>query len=81
MKVMFSYARESVKFVEWLDGKLQRNNIKAWLDTRDIAGGAKWREEIYDAIKETDVVILCLSIGEPIGYVNSIGFIAMITTT
>lgn len=49
--------------VRALYARLQSDNIRPWLDERDILPGRDWDSEIRTAIRTSDVVLVCLSQG------------------
>ena len=59
-------------YVRRLAGRLRRDEIRTWLDERDIAPGREWEPAIRAAVRAADVVIVCLSRGSTnqAGYVQ-----------
>jgi hypothetical protein len=41
--------------------RLQLDNFEVWLDEVDILPGKRWRDEIFRALRESDVILVCLS--------------------
>lgn len=44
-----------------LHTKLQGDGLQPWLDEIDLAPGVEWRHEINKAVRQADVVLVCLS--------------------
>ena len=49
-KVFVSYARDESKKIYRILAKLEAQDIKFWVDTRDIGNGKNWTKEISKAI-------------------------------
>ena len=41
--------------------QLVKDGFDAWLDKEKLIPGQKWQDEIPNAVKKSDVVIVCLS--------------------
>jgi hypothetical protein len=61
MKIFLSYAREDQDRVLDLYRKLKEDGYDAWIDGDKLLPGQDWDLEIKNAIKSSDVVILCLT--------------------
>ena len=46
-----------------LHARLRKDGFRPWLDEEDILGGTRWEDAIEDAVRDADVVIVCLSPG------------------
>jgi Tol biopolymer transport system component len=60
-QVFISYSRKDLVFVERLVEDLKKANLDVWYDLSGLEGGARWRKEIQDAIKNSQYVIVVLS--------------------
>ena len=60
-QVFISYSRRELAFVEQLAADLQAAGLEVWYDLSGLEGGARWRVEIEEAIRESQYVILVLS--------------------
>jgi len=61
LRVFLCHASEDKSDVCELYNQLQARWIDPWLDEEKILPGQDWRQEITKAIRNTDVVIICLS--------------------
>ena len=61
LKVFLCHASSDKDAVRILHQRLIDDGIDAWLDDRKLLPGQKWRMEISKAVKNADVVIICLS--------------------
>jgi len=61
LKVFLSYASEDAATVRKLYDFLRQNKVSAWLDREDILPGKEWESEIHKAVRESHVVVVCLS--------------------
>ncbi len=59
--VFISYSRLDKEFVDQVIRRLQERRISAWIDRRDIRGGADWQVKIRDAIVNSKAFVLILS--------------------
>ena len=59
--VFLCYSSADKAAVRVLYKRLQREGIKPWLDKEDLLGGQDWDYEISKILRESDVVIACLS--------------------
>lgn len=61
LKVFLCHARGDRTEVEDLYHRLDNQGVQPWLDKRDIYAGEEWEIAIRNAIRDTDVVLVCLS--------------------
>lgn len=61
LKVFLCHASDDKLKVRRLYKKLKENGIDPWLDEKDLVAGQDWQFEIKQAVKTTDVVLVCLS--------------------
>lgn len=47
--------------VRRLHSKLKASGIRPWLDEEDLVPGTRWEPAIQKAVKESDIVLVCLS--------------------
>lgn len=59
--VFISYLREDKERVLLLDGELRRKNVSVFIDQSNLPIGARWREEIAEAIRGAGFVLACFS--------------------
>src|SRR5437588_13103710 len=71
LRVFLCHASEDKSTVEQLNQRLKKCNIDSWLDKEQILGGQEWQYQIRMAVRDADVVIVCLS-GMAI---NKVGFV------
>jgi formylglycine-generating enzyme required for sulfatase activity len=60
-QVFISYSRKDISFVDKLVADLQKAGLDVWYDVSHIAGGARWRSEIENALRNSQYVIVVLS--------------------
>jgi tetratricopeptide (TPR) repeat protein len=58
--VFISYAREDARFANRLADDLERLQIPIWIDRR-IQPGSRWDQEVQEAIKRANVMVVVLS--------------------
>jgi len=63
LRVFLCHSSGDKPFVRNLYQHLLGDGIKPWLDEVDLPPGCDWELEISNAIRETDLVIVCLSTG------------------
>ena len=51
--------------------RLKANNVTPWLDEEDLLPGQNWEQEIRKAVRDADIVIVCLSCDS----INKTGFV------
>ncbi len=61
LKVFLCHASDDKPTVHKLYSRLLNDGIDAWLDTEKLLPGQNWKVEIPKAVKNSDVVIVCLS--------------------
>ncbi len=61
LKVFLCHARADSAIVGALYNYLLRNGMDVWLDNEELEAGQDWEYEIRNAIRSSDVVIICLS--------------------
>ncbi len=71
LMVFLCHSSGDKPFVRDLYKRLLNDGINPWLDEVELPVGCEWELEISKAVRETDLVIVCLSIGA----VNEAGFI------
>lgn len=60
-RIFLAYAREDKDKVEDLNAKLTEAGFSPWFDLKEILPGQNWQESIIKAIRNSDVVLACLS--------------------
>jgi hypothetical protein len=61
LRVFLSYASENVEIVRELYSRLRASGVDPWFDKEDLLGGTNWKLEIEKAVRDADVVLVCLS--------------------
>jgi hypothetical protein len=61
VQVFLSYTRADARTVDVVVPVLERHGIKVWRDIVGIAGGAKWRDSLVNALAKSSVVLLLMS--------------------
>jgi len=61
LKVFLCHAKEDKDSIRQLHSKLVDSGFKPWLDEVDLIPGEDWDSAIQDAVKSSDVVLVCLS--------------------
>lgn len=62
LKVFLSYASQDKLLVRELSRRLLGENwIDTWQDEKNLLPGQDWRNNIFDAVETSDIVIICLS--------------------
>jgi hypothetical protein len=59
--VFFSYAREDSKVVDMIARDLRRAGVNSWLDRDNLRPGEPWMEQISNAIKQADYMLIFYS--------------------
>ncbi|MFC8343541.1 TIR domain-containing protein [Streptomyces sp. NPDC057280] len=59
--VFLSYSRRDLAYVEQLEERLAERKVTAWIDLSDIPVSARWREEVADGIRRSDVFFCVVS--------------------
>lgn len=69
LRVFLCHSVDDKAAVRQLYHRLNSNQVDVWLDTEKLLPGQDWSFEIVNAIKESDIVIVCLSkVFNQIGY-------------
>lgn len=58
MNVFVSYSSESRHWIDLLKSSLAPYDINVWSDVDELAAGLNWSEQIYEAIKKSEAVII-----------------------
>ncbi|HXF84844.1 MAG TPA: SUMF1/EgtB/PvdO family nonheme iron enzyme [Anaerolineales bacterium] len=61
LKVFLCHAHADRDAVRTLYARLRREGVDVWLDKEKLLPGADWEYEIRKAVREADVVVVCLS--------------------
>jgi hypothetical protein len=61
IKVFLSYAHADGRLVRAFHKRLIADGVDSWLDKEKIIPGQDWEREIRKAVREADVVVVCLS--------------------
>lgn len=61
LEVFLCHASEDKPVVRDLHQRLTRDGYKPWLDEVDLLGGQEWQPAIVRAVRQSDVVLVCLS--------------------
>jgi len=61
LQVFLCHSSEDKERVRALYERLKADGISPWLDEENILPGQEWEFEILKAVKESDVVLVCLS--------------------
>jgi len=61
LKVFLCHAHSDAAAVRALYSRLKADGVDAWLDKENIVAGQDWEYEIRKAVRESDIVIVCLS--------------------
>ena len=61
LKVFLSYSREDKDAVDEFYQRLMLEGIDVWLDTQKILPGQDWELEIRKAVRDCDVILICIS--------------------
>jgi hypothetical protein len=62
LRIFLSYAREDGEQVTELYEQLTEAGFAPWMDTKDILPGQNWKYHTNKALKQSDLVIVCLSV-------------------
>lgn len=63
LKVFLCHASDDKAQVKALYDRLNADGVDAWLDKEKLLPGQDWEREIRKAVRESDVVVVCLSKG------------------
>lgn len=61
LRVFLCHAKEDKPKVRELYRRLRADGVEVWLDEKSLLPGQDWRVEIPKAVREADVVIVCMS--------------------
>src|SRR5574342_114856 len=61
LKVFLCHAHADRDPMRALYSRLTKDGVDAWLDKEKLLPGADWEYEIRKAVREADVVVVCLS--------------------
>jgi hypothetical protein len=61
LKVFLCHASDDKVAVRELYHRLCAANVNAWLDTERVVGGRRWKGVIKDAIRQSHVILVCIS--------------------
>jgi hypothetical protein len=61
LKVFLCHAHSDKDAVKALYARLTKDGVDAWLDKEKLLPGQDWELEIRKAVREADVVVVCLS--------------------
>ena len=61
LRVFLAHAHSDQEDVRNLYHRLIKDGVEAWLDEQKLLPGQAWEYEIRKAVRESDVVIVCLS--------------------
>lgn len=61
LKVFLCHSHDDQVAVRVLYKRLIKDGIDAWLDKENLDGGANWEYVIRKAVRESDIVVVCLS--------------------
>src|ERR1051325_2161087 len=61
LRIFLLYARSDQEIVHHLYLRLVRQGADVWFDQKKLLPGQDWESEIHNAIRSTDIVIVCLS--------------------
>jgi len=61
LKVFLCHAHPDAAQVRALYARLKADGVDAWLDKENIIPGQDWEFEIRKAVRESDIVVVCLS--------------------
>lgn len=61
LKVFLCHASADKEIVRDLYQRLVTDGVDAWLDAEKLLPGQNWQEEIPRAVRDSDVVVICLS--------------------
>lgn len=61
LRVFLCHAHSDSPIIRALFDRLNKDNVDAWLDKEKLLPGSDWEYEIRRAVRESDVVVVCLS--------------------
>jgi RNA polymerase sigma factor (sigma-70 family) len=63
LRVFLCHAHKDAVAVQSIYKHLTNNNIETWLDKEKLLPGSDWEHEIREAVRTSDIVVVCLSKG------------------
>jgi RNA polymerase sigma factor (sigma-70 family) len=63
LRVFLCHAHKDSAVIQEIYKHLTNNNLDVWLDKEKLLPGSDWEYEIRDAVRTSDIVIICLSKG------------------
>jgi len=60
-QVFLSYSAADRRFAERLRDELARKGVSVWIDTEQLVSGRSWRQEIENAIRSVDDILILVS--------------------
>ena len=70
-RVFVSYAKEDTSKAERIALALEKSGFQTWIDTWQLYAGDCWEDKIYQAMNETDFIVLCISVTS----IRKVGFV------
>ena len=61
LKIFISYAHEDIDKVRSISNILKENGFLPWIADENLLPGEKWRVAIQRAIRDSDIILVCLS--------------------
>src|SRR5687768_4164314 len=61
LRIFLAHSSADKKAVRELYRKLRDEGFQPWLDEEDLLPGVLWEREINKAVRDTDVILVCLS--------------------
>lgn len=61
LQIFLCHAKEDCARVKGIHTKLKKSGFRPWIDEVDLHGGQDWEAVIGDAVRASDVVVVCLS--------------------
>src|SRR6266699_5595951 len=61
LRVFLCHSSDDKPAVRELHKRLAADGFAPWLDEEDLVAGQEWEKEIPRAVRESDVVVVCLS--------------------
>lgn len=71
LRVFICHSSDDKSIVRDVSRKLRAEGIEPWLDEEDLLPGQDWNQEITQAVRSSDTVIVCLSQGS----INKRGYV------
>ena len=56
-----SYSRQEVTFVDSLARALEKQDIRTWVDFRNLIPGHKWQDQLDNGLKNSEAILLVIS--------------------